>query len=340
MYLVVVLHVLGQGGILSGLEPYSFPYYTGWMLELAAYCAVDCFGLISGYVGYNRDPALKKLLPTWAQAAVYSVGITVLFRLFRPETVGLRDLLWAFFPAISQEYWYFTAYFGLFFFLPFLNRLVEGLDFKMARRLGITLVGVLSLLPTVTRTDLFFTRSGYTFLWLGVLYLLGAILGKYGGKQGPSPLSCLGGYFLCILLTWGSKLALESATLRLWGEPRWVDTLVSYTSPTVLLSAAFLLLLFRQLRLGNPLLRRGVGFFAPLSFGVYLIHTHPLIWNYLLADRFASYVSLPIWLCLLAVLLTAAAIFFTCALVDLLRLHLFGLFFGRKKERAASSLVG
>lgn len=332
MYLVVVLHVLGQGGILTGLTPYSPSYYTAWLVEVAAYCAVDCFGLISGYVSYRREYNLRKLLPVWAQAAVYSVGITVLFRLFVPGTVGLRDLLLAFFPAASQKYWYFTAYFGLFFFLPFLNLLVNSLDEKLARRLAITLIAVFSLLPAAFRSDLFFTRGGYTFLWLAVLYLLGACLGRYGGEKGPSPLACLGGYALCLLLTWGSKLALETATIRLFGEPRWADTLVSYTSPTVLFSAVFLLLFFRQLPLRSSLLRRGIGFFSPLAFGVYLIHTHPLVWNHLLAGRFAAYTSLPLGLCIVAALLTAAIIFLACALIDLLRMRIFHVVLRRKKQ--------
>ena len=51
MLMVVVLHVLGQGGILAALE--AAPARGGsfalcWLLELACSCAVDCFGLISG----------------------------------------------------------------------------------------------------------------------------------------------------------------------------------------------------------------------------------------------------------------------------------------------------
>lgn len=53
MLMVVTLHVLGAGGILDTVEPLSLNYAVCWFLEIANYGAVNCFGLISGYV-YTR----------------------------------------------------------------------------------------------------------------------------------------------------------------------------------------------------------------------------------------------------------------------------------------------
>ena len=53
MLMVVVLHVLGQGGVLKTSTPLSIGYSVAWILEIAAYCAVNCYALISGYVGVN-----------------------------------------------------------------------------------------------------------------------------------------------------------------------------------------------------------------------------------------------------------------------------------------------
>ncbi len=94
------------------------------------------------------------------------------------------------------------------------------------------------------------------------------------------------------------------------------DLLVSYTSPAVLFSALFLLALFRKLRVPAGLPARTVGFLAPLAFGVYLIHTHPLVWAFFLRDRFASYAQLPPLLCAGAALLTAGGIFLACTALE------------------------
>ena len=53
MFMVVILHVLGQGGILNTVSSLSLNYEIAWFLEISAYCAVNCYALISGYVGIN-----------------------------------------------------------------------------------------------------------------------------------------------------------------------------------------------------------------------------------------------------------------------------------------------
>ena len=53
MFMIVNLHVLGQGGAMVRIVGDEAGYYAAWFLETCAYCAVDCYGLISGYVGVN-----------------------------------------------------------------------------------------------------------------------------------------------------------------------------------------------------------------------------------------------------------------------------------------------
>ena len=54
MMMVVLLHVLGQGGILDGSDPLTVKSETAWLLEIGAYSAVNIYAMISGYVGYGR----------------------------------------------------------------------------------------------------------------------------------------------------------------------------------------------------------------------------------------------------------------------------------------------
>ena len=44
MFMVVVLHVLGQGGILVAQVPFDYGWVLCWTLESACFCAVNCFG--------------------------------------------------------------------------------------------------------------------------------------------------------------------------------------------------------------------------------------------------------------------------------------------------------
>ena len=61
MVFVVVLHIVGIGGIITGSELLSPQFLTAQLLRIAMLCAVNCYALISGFVGWNRRPGLSGL---------------------------------------------------------------------------------------------------------------------------------------------------------------------------------------------------------------------------------------------------------------------------------------
>ena len=90
MYMVVVLHILGCGGILETCKKFSLNYYVAWFLETAAYCAVDVFAMISGYVMVNTKFNGFKMIPLWLTVFFYSSIITILFK-FVPSLSFLHE---------------------------------------------------------------------------------------------------------------------------------------------------------------------------------------------------------------------------------------------------------
>ena len=87
MFFVVVLHTLGVGGALAALPPSSLRYWTLWALEALSYCAVNCMGLISGYVAAGRPHPLRRLRSLWLQVFFYSAVITLVFALLQPGSL-------------------------------------------------------------------------------------------------------------------------------------------------------------------------------------------------------------------------------------------------------------
>ena len=112
MFLIVNLHVLGQGGAMVRVTGREAVYYSCWFVETCAYCAVDCYGLISGYVGVDSKHRPARILELWLQVFFYSAGITLLFRIFSPELLTEGSLWNAIFPVGWKTYWYFSAYVG------------------------------------------------------------------------------------------------------------------------------------------------------------------------------------------------------------------------------------
>ena len=122
MMMIVTLHVLGQGGILSAAARTSAGHYRiGWLYETAAFGAVDCFALISGYVGVNSSFRPSRLLKLWLQTVFYTLGLTALCACLRPDWLTKGIWLKAALPFTMGAYWYVTAYAGLLLLAPLLR---------------------------------------------------------------------------------------------------------------------------------------------------------------------------------------------------------------------------
>ena len=308
MFMVVTLHVLGKGGILSNAAPGSGSYAAAWFPEICAYCAVNCYALISGYVGVGGSFKYRRMLPMWLQVFFYSFLFTLLFAIFAPSYVGEGQLVKSAFPALTKQYWYFTAYFCMFFFVPFMNKLLLSLEKAQLRALAITIAAVFSLMTLAAGKDVFLLGGGYCALWLGLLYLMGGCARLLEWR--PKKELALCGYALCVLITWAEKVFLSGR-------------LTSYVSPTMLLAAICLLLLFAQLDIKSEKGRGLIEKFAPAAFGVYLIHTQPCLLKATLKNSLAGLADANGFLIILAVLGIAAAIYLICSLIELLRIKLF-----------------
>lgn len=60
MFLIVVLHSLSRGALV-GVSPFNIHYEVGFLIEALTYCAVNCFALISGYVGVDSKLNTEEL---------------------------------------------------------------------------------------------------------------------------------------------------------------------------------------------------------------------------------------------------------------------------------------
>ena len=209
------------------------------------------------------------------------------------------------------------------FFTPFLNQLLNMLNPQKTDHLIITIFMLLCIFPLLAGRALYYLRGGYTFLWLCALYLLGGCFRQRHYHNLLSQSFLMLGYILCVLITVGSKVLSTLFHNRFQYSMAQLDYLFTYTSPTVLGAAVFLFLLFRNISIRRIIAIRMLKFCSPLSFGVYLIHTHPSVWNNLLSNRFSIFANYSSLLCVILVLLSAVTIFFVCILVDFLRYALF-----------------
>ena len=290
MLFVAALHIIGIGGIITGAELLSGQFLTAQLLRIAMLCAVDCYALISGYVGWSKKPRLSGVAMLWIKAVICCVVITAAFSRF--VRIDFKTAVSALIPVTTGQYWYLTAYAGLFVLMPLLNFAVQNMP---KRELTLTLSGILILfciLPISPLTDAFYLHDGYSAAWLAVMYLLGGYLGKYDLLPRLSGKVWAVLYIAAVLFAWAPRMA------ALWLKPiywsmAYGNILIEYTSPTIVLAAVALLALFSRMELPTQA-RKTVAKLSPHAFGVYLFHAHPLLFRYALEDRFAALGTSPI----------------------------------------------
>ena len=125
MFMIVLLHIFGQGGILNTLPQFSTRYNITWLIEIMSLCSVNCFAIISGYLYVDKKYTFKSLISLWFQVIFYSITIIGVLKLAVPERINYTYITKMFLPTMSHSYWYFTAYFGLYLFIPLLNIILK-----------------------------------------------------------------------------------------------------------------------------------------------------------------------------------------------------------------------
>ena len=323
MFMVLFLHILGNGGILFEAEVLSSHGIVAWFFEMATFCAINCYGVISGYVGIDTKYKYSSLAYLWLQVAFYSVFITLFFHIRYPETFTSSYLTEFFFPVCNQKYWYVTAYVGMFLFMPVLSNAVKGLKKAQLRAVLIMLFVALSLLPACFETDIFMTGWGYGMLWLSFLYLCGAYIKLYGFLKNSPKLALLL-YSVCVIVSWLVKLWEEAVSTEGKYANLATGFIAQYTSPTIFLSGVALFVIFANIRVPERL-HKIIKFVSPCAFGVYIIHAHPIMWDRLITYKYAHYINYnPIFM-MAMVFLTALCMFVILAFIDFVRLQIFNL---------------
>ncbi|MBR4635288.1 MAG: acyltransferase family protein [Clostridia bacterium] len=282
MFLVIISHTLGTGGVLRASSQGSMMYAVGWYLEMFAYCCVDIFALISGYVAYSdvrRKTKVSSYIKRWLQVTFYGVVIGIVYWRIMPEVVTFRDVLSMFFQVRKGLYWYFTAYTGLFFIKPLLDEAVSSMSEITARKVFVAVFAVFSCFEIfASQFDL---NGGYSVLWLVLLYTMGSIIKKCDIGKNIKTVFCIFGIVLMCTFSWAWKMLGGSLPVAI-SE----NMLFSHLSPTLLCAAIFCLITFSRLRIGNKA-ARVIGFLASGAFAGYLLNTHVFVRDITLTDSFA-----------------------------------------------------
>ena len=273
MLMIVSLHYLGKGGILETTQ-LSTNYLLGSLIDSFCYVCVNCYVLISGYfLVKSSDFKIEKACKLWLQIFFYSVGIFFLLSCFNIVPFSLKNMLKSFLPIKVATYWFATAYMGLYLLFPYLNKLIITLSKKDYQKLILILVGVFSVYSF--GNDTFHADKGYSPIWFIVLYFIGGYIRIFNPFDENKKI--LLGYIFLSLFLFITRIVIYNIGSYLGLADKHEELFYAYNSPIVLLASVALFLFFSNTVVSSLWLIRLINFFAPLTFGVYLIHEHFLI---------------------------------------------------------------
>lgn len=333
MYMIVIFHILHQGGIISSSkEINTVNYIVSYTILVLVQTGVNCFALASGFVMINTKYKFSRAINLWLQVFFYCIVIAVVFILFVPGTNAIKEIVKSFFPVTLKQYWYFTGYFILLLFMPFINIVIKSISKKQYQLLVALLMGIFSI-GTITKLPFTYEiplGAGLTFWWLAILYVVGGYFGKYGDTIKIKSAFLWLVIVVCVLLTQVSifsELLLSSSNsiLKLLGKLGSQFQLISNDSPTILFISIALLILFSRINLKNKKVISVVSFISPLLFSIYLIHVNQLIFENILCGSCTKLAEMNTVVMVLAVLGISLAIFVVCIFIDYLRMLLFKL---------------
>lgn len=302
MFMVCLLHTVGQGGILHYSIKGSINYNIFWLIEIFSYCAVDSFAIISGYTAKDKPQKYDKIVNMWFQVIFYSFILTLLLTLIGiNKNFEITDIIKNLLPITFKKFWYMTAYFILFFSMPILNKFLFNIDKKTAQKCFLIIFILFSIFGTLG--DPFVTQNGYSPIWLIILYCLGALANKIELFKNKKNITLIGLWFVSIISTWLIYIFLD------------VDIFIKYISPTILLNAIIMVILFSRMNLKGTIISK----LSSLTLGIYLFQLSPVIWNNIIKDAFIFVTTKNIFTGILLVFAIASIIFISGLIIEFIR---------------------
>ena len=294
MYNIIFNHYLYFG---HGYE--HFPRYKR-QLSLT-HCFTDwhndSFILISGIVGYKTNK-YSNLFYLWLTVFFYSVGVHKYILYYEKGYVINVDMDKEYYPIIFTNYWYFTTYFAMYLFLPVINTGISYLSKYDLRLVIMSTLGVLILWKDYKnpKDDIFFMSGGNSPLWFIVYYLTGAYIGKYrinyvGIKKYIYCFICL---FIFVFTSYVYFKAFHNELYYFKGN-RKIELPIEFkkmlnerqNSSLKIIQSITICLFFMQINY-NIYIAKFISFFGPLVFGVYLSHSHKLIFHNVISRVFRN----------------------------------------------------
>lgn len=285
MFLVTFLHVTGVGGAILGQSSVGLRYFLG-LLQSVSICCINLFALSTGFLRYNRDIKVSSLFSIRLQALFWLCVTYSVIAVYKHDFSVITDnILQIFCMDRMNTYWYVTEYSLLFFFMPILDLAVK--HFSAAKSAAIITVILLftSVSPTAfPQYDI--VHQGYSFAWLGIMYIIGAYIKKYDIIHKINTKLCIAVFSVFIFIESIYAFASNSFHLEFISGMQYNKNYMYYNCFFIVVASVLLFLLLSRIDVKSKKIGTALNKICSVSFSVYLIQCSPIIFQNYIAGKF------------------------------------------------------
>lgn len=273
LYHMVLYGVFNGGSVSSNYNVFYAFFYVGGKV------GVVLFILITGYFLCNRDIKIRKLFKLEGQALFYSILSLLIFLALGNEIKDNYDVVRSFLPNLLNTYWFYSAYFALYLFIPYINKAVKVLKQYEFRNLLIIGFVFLILIPTL----FIYNRPITSAIYLLYYYLVGSYVRLYCDKIViKTRILVLGSLLFYVAMVIFSlllfKLSLVNEDIK-----NYIYCASSISSVLVFMVSMCIFLLFKNIKINYCKI---INLLGSVSFGVYLFHDNFFMRDMLWRDLF------------------------------------------------------
>ena len=293
------------------------------------------FIFISGFIGYKTH-RYSNLFYLWIWVCFYSVIIHLFYLKYKPQVIINDKFYYNLFPIIFRRYWFFTSYFGMYLFLPIINK---GISYLNQIELKICFLSILVIFVfwhdiMNIKKDIFKTNKGFSLLWFLIFYITGAYFGKYKIKFSKiKKFYFLLISFLIYILACNLYYSIYNYKTNVFNIDFKQKIIIilknllteNYDSNLKVIQSISIIFFLLQINY-NKYLGKIISSIGTLTFGVYLIHDNNCIREDIINNLFNNENNNISLFSVYSLFMTKALlIFIICIIIDYLRNFLFNL---------------
>ena len=320
MFLIIISHYSLHGGF--DAPTYNTLSINKYFLQILLHGGkIGCylFMFITGYFMIYRKNNYKKILKLFLELEFYSIVIFFIFNFGMGKYYSKKDWIRNLLPIVYGN-WFVVNYIMMYFFIPFINKIVLCLDDKNLKKMVLLIVIIYSLIPTIGYYVPKYQWSFSNFDFMLVSYIIGAYIRIKGFSKFEDKKKCIKIILISVCILLLLILVMDLLATKFKNNTYiWMATITRYqTAFGELLISIAIFYLFKNISFKS----RFINFIAPSMLGIYLIHDNDLVRPWLWKEVFPNNNYLYTNYLVVHFFVKVVAVFIICLIIDLIRRYM------------------